>query len=88
MKQFQSHGLAHGRRPGDFGGGARKRRRVEDDTDWEPAESPTSSLGGGEWRPSRAERVAARQRVLENSAGQSTAVPQVPAPTRLQQRKC
>lgn len=56
----------------------RKRRRMEDDMDWQPEASPAPSDGGGdEWRPSRADRAATRSRAAFEAANLSTAVPQV-----------
>lgn len=56
----------------------RKRKRLEDDMDWDPAGSPPpGSDGGDEWKPSRADRAANRHRAAIDAANLSTNVPQV-----------
>ena len=56
----------------------RKRRRLEDDTDWDPygPDSPQSS-GGGEWKPSRGDKATSKPRPVVSATGLSTSAPQV-----------
>lgn len=56
----------------------RKRRRLEDDIDWDPygPDSPQSS-GGGEWKPSRGEKATSKPRPVVSATGLSTSAPQV-----------
>ena len=56
----------------------RKRRRLEDDIDWDPyaADSPQSS-GGGEWKPSKNDKNSSRPRIVVTTSGLSTSAPQV-----------